>query len=83
MPLATRHEFDYLIGVGTTEYELFVKYTYYPAYKGAYEGGQQIEPDEPSSIDIDSCTVKLETGVVEFPLSNALIEEIEEAIRCE
>lgn len=68
--------FTYAIDVNGYEYELDVEYTSYPGYKGACEGGQKVEPDEDSSIEIEGC----KWGELDFPLCEGLVKEIEEAI---
>jgi hypothetical protein len=73
---STQQEYTYYLDVSGHEYELTVLYTYYPAYKGGYEGGQQVEPDEEAYIEVYKVMVDVGSGVEDFPLSQALENEI-------
>ena len=54
-----------------------VDFVYHPGYRGAYEGGLQISPEEPECIEVE----KVYYGGLELKfLSAQQIQEIEEIV---
>ena len=66
---------------------LDVEYTFTPAYRGEYDGPQQISPDEPAEVEIDQimlgfeCLDELITPEQRDEIKERILNQLEEEER--
>lgn len=69
-------EINKTIDIGDVTFE--INFNYYPASRGAREGGLQLEPDEPAMAEINE--ISLAGNDVTELLDDKIIEKIEEKL---